>query len=486
MNENLDDVSARLRRSLDSTPPELSADIVGGASTRTAPRIVNHGRTLRIAGAATAAIAVVAIGALVIAPTLNRAPLFTAAGGTPSPMAASEDSATTDMRIANWVNYEYVAGEGLSTSGGNGNVYQLKRAGDPQDVLKTVAEAFGVAGDPVKPEYFDPAYPTYVIGSEDGTAESVVLSWSGTGDWWYSNPAAYPPVECVAAPDGGVVVGGDAIAPEVCTTPEATESLAPSEAEARAQAKDLFEASGFDVDAGDIRVTADDWSTTASSSLVVDDVQTAIEWSVSWAPSGLISWAYGHSLDVVNKGSYGTVSAADAVGRLADWRWYGQAGPEFQSGIYTLDSGLARTAESSAADAPAESPAEQPAEEPVPAEEPTDPGTDPGTTDPGTSEPGTEPSTDPSLEPEPNPDPTVLPEPLPTPEEPKTVTVTVEEATETLLLMWDSKGNAWLVPGFAMPHPDGWWNTVISLVDGVIELPEPIEIEPYAVDGRLE
>jgi hypothetical protein len=25
---------------------------------------------------------------------------------------------------------------------------------------------------------------------------------------------------------------------------------------------------------------------------------------------------------------------------------------------------------------------------------------------------------------------------------------------------------------------EGWWNAVVSLVDGVIALPEPIEIEP--------
>ena len=44
--------------------------------------------------------------------------------------------------------------------------------------------------------------------------------------------------------------------------------------------------------------------------------------------------------------------------------------------------------------------------------------------------------------------------------------------------MWDANGDAWLVPGFAMQQPEGWYNTVVSLADGVIELPEPVEIEP--------
>lgn len=69
-----------------------------------------------------------------------------------------------------------------------------------------------------------------------------------------------------------------------------------------------------------------------------------------------------------------------------------------------------------------------------------------------------------------------MPEPMPTPE---TVTVTLEKAEATLLLMWDADGNAWLVPGFAYENPEqGFWTSVVSLVDGVIALPEPVEVEP--------
>ena len=471
MNENFDDVSARLRRSLNTPAPELSADLVGSAADRKAPHVVNRGRRLQLAGAATVAVAVVAVGAIAIAPTLQRAPLFTASGNSSSNAPAAEDS-TMDLRIANWVNYEYVPGDRLSTQGGDGHVYQLKRAGSAEDVLLDAARAFGVDGDAVKSSYFDPAYPTYVVGPEDGSAPSVTVSWSGTGDWWYNNPAAYPPVVCTPSSEGEKLVGGDAIAPEVCSVPEATPSLAPSESEARSQAKALFAETGFEVDASDIRVTADEWATTAAASLTVAGVQTAIEWSISWAPTGEISWASGHSVNVVDKGSYGTISEKDAVGRLADWRWYGQPGPEYSGGMmYTLDSGMARSVET-----------EPTPETEAPAETPTEP-TPAATEDPGTVEPS---EPDPSVEPEPNPDPTVMPDPMPTPEEPKTVVVTVEKTFSTLLLMWDSKGNAWLVPGLAVQNPEGWWVTVVSLVEGVIELPEPIEIEPYAVDPMVE
>jgi hypothetical protein len=465
MNNNFDDVTARLRHSLNNTAPELSADVVANASSRTAPHVVNRGRRLRVAGAATIAVAVVAVGALVVAPTLQRAPLFTAAGNGPtSALGASEDSASSDLRIANWINYEYVPGSGLSTQSGNGSVYQLQRRGTAVDALRDAAAAFGLDGEVVKSQYFDPAYPTYVVGPEDGTAASVVVTWSGTGSWWYNDPLANPPVVCEAVPGDGTVVGGDAVAPDMCAVPEPTSSLAPSEAEARTQAKALFAATGLSVAASEIRVTVDPWQTVATASLTVNGMQTALDWSVAWSPTGKIAWAYGQSIDVVDRGSYTTVSASDAVGRLADGRWYGQAGPQYQGGMMTYATDTARAAEG-----PTTEPSTEPSAEPsAPAEEPV-------------PVPSEEPGVDPGIEPDPNP--TVLPDPLPTPEEPKTVIVTVDEAFETLLLMWDSKGDAWLVPGFAIQSPEGWWNSVVSLEEGVIQLPEPMQIEPLTIDG---
>ena len=59
------------------------------------------------------------------------------------------------------------------------------------------------------------------------------------------------------------------------------------------------------------------------------------------------------------------------------------------------------------------------------------------------------------------------------------MTVTFETAESTLVMMWDANGDAWLVPGYAYEHTEeGWWSTIVSLVEGVIELPEPIEVDP--------
>ena len=105
---------------------------------------------------------------------------------------------------------------------------------------------------------------------------------------------------------------------------------------------------------------------------------------------------------------------------------------------------------------------------------------------PGEGTPGE--GEEPTPEPEPLPDP--MPEPLPEPvmpEEPEIISLTVTDAEATLLLVWDASGNAWLVPGYVMRHgEDPWaWTTVISLMDGVVQMPEPMPItimpvpEPY-------
>jgi hypothetical protein len=479
MNDELDDVTQRVRQALPGRggSPELTPDLIRQATDRPAPRLANPRRRLQLAGGAAFAVAAVTVGALVVASPFQRAPLFVAAAGAPeSALSSEDDGAANDLRIGSWIDYQYVPGSGLSTSGGSGSVYQLRLDGSAEDTLRTVAAALGFEGEITESEYSAPEYPTFVMGPEDGTAASVVVSWVGTGSWWYSDPAAYPPLECSTASsdgDGDVTVEEreDCVVPE----PSIEDSLAPSEAEARAQARTIFAATGLEVAASDIRVTADAWQTMATASLRVDGVQTALDWGIAWSANGRIAWAYGHSIEVVDRGEFGTVSATAAVDRLSDWRWFGAAGPDYQGGMYILaDDAVAAQEAEADPDAPVSSdPGSEGTEgegsqgEPAPEEPPAPDGSG--------EEPGVEPEPDPGVEP----DPGLEPEPVP---EPEVVVVEITEAQSTLLLMWDSEGNAWLVPGFAMQHPDGWWNTVVSLVEGVIQLPEPIEFEPLIME----
>lgn len=475
MNDSSENLSRRLRRSFASekstdVSPELSPDVVHGAADRRAPRLVNHGRVTRAASLSVSAVAAVAVGALVVANPFAPQPLFTAAGtGTASALSAASESADADLRIAQWIDYEYLPGDGLSTSGGRGSVYALQRTGSPESVLAEVSALYGVEGVAERTEYFDEQYPSYVVGPEDGSAPSVTISWVGTANWWFSNPGGYPQV---TRDDETEFV-----------EPLVEDSLAPGEAEARALAQEAFAATGLEVAPGDITVMVDPYQTMASAYLTVDGVATALDWGIAWsAQTGELVWAYGHAIEVVERGTFDTVSAVAAVDRLSDWRWFGAAGPDYQGGysILAAESGVARDAIAGDPDAPVASPegSEPGSSEPIPVEPDGGAGGGAGAPD---EEPAPEPTEPGEGEPIPT-EPEPLPEPLP---EPETVTVTVENAEATLLLLWDAEGNAWLVPGYAMQQPEGWWNAVVSLVEGVIALPEPIDpgmIEPGVIE----
>jgi hypothetical protein len=63
--------------------------------------------------------------------------------------------------------------------------------------------------------------------------------------------------------------------------------------------------------------------------------------------------------------------------------------------------------------------------------------------------------------------------------EPGDVIILRVESTEPAhLLVWDSRGTAWIVPGYLMRHGVEPWNSsaVISLEEGVIEFPEPVMV----------
>jgi hypothetical protein len=58
------------------------------------------------------------------------------------------------------------------------------------------------------------------------------------------------------------------------------------------------------------------------------------------------------------------------------------------------------------------------------------------------------------------------------------IVVTINSSTNHLLQIWDKSGGSWLVPGYGLAGSNGSTSFVVSLIDGVIELPEPIAFEP--------
>ncbi len=487
MNSLPDDLGPRLRDSLShGTAPELSTDLVTGASQRTPQNPTNLRRSVQVAGGGVLLAAAV-VTALVVSPGLGSAPLFTSAASSAAGGASSASvPASGLMRI--WADYHYHAGANLSTSGGNGDVYQLARTGSGSQRAAALATAFGLSGEPTKAGGSD---PTWTVGSTDGTTPSLQITWSGSGDWWFNDPAAFPQVGC-ATTDGASGSGGsstgssgdiatpgpDPISPPDCTTAPTGPNSAPTGADARSQAQKLFARTGLSVSVNDIKLVADTSQTSAIAYLTVGGEKTALDWEVTWSSTGKVASASGHTVTVVDRGSRATISEADAVQRLSDSRWYGSAGPKYQSAIrmYAADgAGAGTTTSTGSAPAPgavASPPTAEPTAAPtdIPSAVPS-----PGPTDTPTDQPTAVPTATPT-------DPaTDAPTPEPTPTGPPIIDVTINKAEPTLLLMWDSKGGAWLVPGYAMRVENGWWTSVVSLVPGVIQLPPVPTVEPDLV-----
>ena len=458
MNNDERDLEQRLQRPFGaSQSASADASVLDPSElARRKPRARNPRTTAKVAWGSATGLASIAAVSLVLTTVVTPAqePLFALAqsGGGVSEMAAS------DARLGWWVEFDYLAGEELSNQPGRGPVYQLLLEGDPTSVLTSVASEFGVVGEPRKSQYFDDFYPAYVVGTEDWTGPSISVTWSGTGSWYYSNPTAYPEPICREAP-----------APEgfeqpyyECENPVPTGSL-PTPAQAREQAAKIFQATGLDVSPDKVRVLSnDEWGVGVSAALVVDGVETALEWSLYWAPGPILASASGHSVSVVNRGEFDTISPVDAVDRLAEGVWWGSPGPAYYN--YDVMVGTAIEPRVSEND------------QPVDSGEAVDPILPP--------EEGTPREGDGDAVPLPEPEVPLEPE---FPTEPEIVQLTVTSAEATLLLVWDANGNAWLVPGYVMRYSDeDWgWTSVISLIAGVIQVPEPMPIgimpapEPY-------
>jgi hypothetical protein len=335
------------------------------------------------------------------------------------------EGASDKMMMPNPFSYTYVAGEKLSDQGGNGKVYKVILEGDPKDVLTNIAKALGLGGTVYESDYSTPQYPTFQIGSKDGSGPAAVINWAGTGNWWFNDPSAYPSAKCIGfqkAEDGS----------EYCASYEEqkpTPGLIPSKNEILSAALKMFNATGLKAAAGDIRIDVTDWGASASASLKVDGNETPIEWYMNWGSNGKLGSVSGNSVRFVEQGTLSTISEKAAVARMSDWRYSGQ----ISSSIWSKYAPPVRTGEPGmiAYDTPAEN---------------------------GDA-----------------PEPVLSPEPV---SSPKPIIVKVNEAHAVSMLIWDRGGSAWLVPGYVLIGDQGWLTPVFSLEEGVVALPEPVITEP--------
>lgn len=462
---NNDELDARLRSASAPddrvTNPEILAQSVV-SRRRPVHQWLNTttGSTRSTATGLVGAVAILALAIPVLGPTNSS--LFTVSGDarySANSTAAGESLSGDAKMMMPFAIYNYVAGDSLSNNSGTGHVYRFELNGDAQSRAREVARVLGVTGEPTKASYFDEAYPTWVVGPEDGTKPNVVVMWTGTGNWWYNNPAAYPELMCVDPGQPGEVAG-DEQSLECSEYAEGVTGKNPSAGEAKASAFEVFSRLGYDGTSSSLTVYRDEWSTTVTAPVEADGQPIAVDWSMSWASNGEIAYVGGHSATLVDAGLFDTISEKSAVERLDDWRWYGAApmtgNPLISARSYAATEDIVDEGSTVGGDGDSD----------------VDSGDDAPDVEP-TAEPTAEPTEMP-VTPEPTEAP-VTPEPIPTP---TILEVIINSAKHQMLVVWDSNGGAWLVPGFVMSGNEGWPMAVISLVEGVIELPEPLPIEP--------
>ena len=374
--------------------------------------------------------AVAAIVAIALVVNPGPQPLIQLAaspGGSENRSTMMSESAQDKMMIMPFTTYSYVAGAGLSSETGSGQVYKLVRTGNPESVLASLAQVFDVQGSVKKYPDFSEQNPGYFFGESedpwgaDNLNPMVSLWWSGTGSWNYYNPGdiTRSSSSCVEPDADGVCQEWT----EALPTPE----LLPTRAEAIAKALEIFGATGLSVTQSDLKIDYSDWGVYISAAMSVEGQPTSIEWYIGWSSTGEISFAGGHSVVAESVGTYDTISAVQAVERLDDWRWFGSAATSFYEKYQGDLAGISvRNGDA----------------------------IEPGLIDP---------------------EQTV---------EPEVITLNILSAERALVSIWDAVGDVWLVPGLIMVNDQGWFNSVISVVEGVIALPEPsiVQIEPLPAE----
>lgn len=192
-----------------------------------------------------------------------------------------------------------------------------------------------------------------------------------------------------------------------------TPELLPSEAEAKAKAIKIFAATGAKFTANDIRITKDSMQVFATATQKIGEFDSPLDWAIGWSSNGNIAYANGYFATAIDKGEYKTISAKAAVERIADWRWQGSASNKVLQKYYPV---------AAVEDAAGQTSIDMPVTE----ENPT---------------------------------------------QPKDVTVTVKSSEACLLMILDGNSASWLVPGYVLATDQSWTQQIISLEDGVIQLP---------------
>lgn len=368
--------------------------------------------------------------ALAISLAVPQQPLIQMASGQGANAMSAEASVAGDaapgmkMIMPTWIQYEYDSSD-LSDATGNGKVYQLVLEGDYKEFLQSLADYFGVEGELREEEWSTKEYPTFAIGVPE---KQVGLTWAGTGTFYYNSydQNSYRCEKRTVEQENGESY-------ETCD-PIATPELIPTESQIRTKAAEIFKRFGLSIPSSKIRVDRSEWGASAVGAVQLNGQDTALEWWINYDGAGKLSNIYGHLAKPVARGDFKTVSAKDAADRIKDGRWFGSPPSSVWNQMPAATSARVGAIE--------------PAVDPVPVSP------EAGTTDEN-GEGATSENVEPKVE---------------------IIKLKLTSSEPQLLMIYDKSGGAWLVPGYLLKNDQGWFDAVISLEEGVIELPEPMEV----------
>lgn len=431
MNEEFETLKARLI----AADPAKDAALISESTVAAAPLAKGAraplGKRFRQLALSGSLLGTAGAFALAISLAIPSQPLIQMANNPGGRAMSAESSVAGDaaapgmkMIMPTWIQYEYDSSE-LSTDSGNGQVYQLVLEGDYKEFLTSLAAYFGVEGEVREEEWSTKEYPTYAIGVPE---KQVGITWAGTGTFYFNSydQSSYKCEKRTIEQENGESY-------EVCE-PIATPELIPSETRIRAQAAEIFKEFGLSIPASKIRVDRSEWGASAVGAVQVNGQDTALEWWINYDGAGKLTNIYGHLAKPVARGDFRTVSAQEAAGRIKDGRWFGS--PPSSVWNQSLAATSARVGST------------EPAVDPMPVSP------EPGTTD-DQGEGSTEENVEPKVE---------------------IIKLKLTSSEPQLLMIYDKSGGAWLVPGYLLKNDQGWFDAVISLEEGVIELPEPVEM----------
>ncbi len=369
-------------------------------------------------------------------------------GGRSVAAGASNSEADADNKMAIWapMNYEFVLDDGVNIAAGKEKVYRW--VGPTKQEVQALADKLGVDGT-LNETPSDQGGGWHIGDMNTYTEGSTYFVAMANGSFSYSSMMAMKSgviCEPATAPDSssssGTSADGTGSSGENDTPcegmPEPVKNL-PTKSEAQEKLTEFFG------DITDVNIYEDPYSVYASGATSTGNSElgdAAKQWvSMSFGENGTITSVYGMLGHLEEVGAYPTISAREAVERLAQMQFLfgGDISNRFgvARGIASSGSGSAPAGDSVTSDSVLVDPIPVPSDS-VPAPEVTI-------------------ETIPAQPIEP-----VVPSPMPTdPGSPsttvpvQTVTVRLVKVTVVYQQLWDATGVMWIVPAYQYTDSDG-------------------------------